>query len=433
MKNQGLRSSYKWYVLAVLCLLTLSSGLDRQLPTILVGPLKERFLISDTQYGMLQGIAFALTYSIFAVPFGILVDRSNRRNIIAVGVLAWSCLTIAPAFATSFTQLVIFRLGVGIGEAILAPAAYSLITEYFEPRLRGRAAGIYYMSMAVGSGASLIVGGFLLRELPPRGIILAGQAFAPWQAVFLFTGLSGLLVVALTTTIREPARVVATDTAGPSVKRTFHYMWRHRAVLGRISLASALMAMVGYGTSAWLPAYFERKFFIPPSHSGPLIGLMFIATSMVGPLLGGWLSDSWAGRGRRDARFRVLFVAFVVLLPASFWALMPWAWLSFALCTMLMFAIALLQSSVPLVLQEAVPDDMRGQVVALQYLVLGLVGIGFGPAIVPMINSYIFGSETMLHWSLTFVALSAGAIGFWLCRSLVQIVRNAADDIPMQA
>lgn len=431
MSSPGLRSHYKWYVLAVLCLLTLSSGLDRQLPSVLVGPLKERFLISDTQYGLLQGLAFALTYAVFAVPLGILVDRTNRRNIIAAGVLAWSLLTIAPAFATTFTQLVIFRLGVGIGEAILAPAAYSLIADYFEPKMRGRAVGIYYMAMAVGSGASLIVGGFLLRELPTQGISLAGLTFAPWQAVFLFTGLSGLAVLALTLTVREPARVALPNSAGPSIGRTSHYIWSHRAVLGRVSLASALMAMIGYGTAAWLPAFFDRKFSIPSSRSGPIIGLMFIATSVAGPLLGGWLSDRWAGQGGRHARLRVLLVAFAVLVPASIWALMPWAWLGFALCSVMMFAIALLQSSVPLVLQEAVPDDMRGQVVALQYLVLGLVGIGFGPAIVPMINGHIFGSDSMLHWSLTLVASLAGLIGFLLCLSLVKIVHTESLDAPV--
>jgi MFS family permease len=425
------KSGYHWYVLAVLCLLALCSNIDRQLPAVLATPLQERFQFTDTQYGLLQGLAFALTYSLFAVPFGLLVDRTNRRNIIAFGVLVWSLLTIAPAFATSYNQLVVSRLGVGIGEAILAPAAYSLIADYFEPRQRGRAAGIFYGAVAVGAGSSMIFGGYVLRALPHEGLVIAGLSFVPWQLVFMAAGAAGLLVTALALTIREPLRGEVHPGTVPSLPRTFRYVWMHRAILGRVMLVSAFMAMAGYGTSAWLTVYFERRFAIPAIQSAPAIGVMFIVTSIIGPMFGGWLSDKWAGQGNKTARYRVLLLASVIFIPASFWALMPSYATCMSLCYLMLIGISLLQAAIPLVLQEAVPGDMHGQIVALQYLVLGLVGIGLGPAAVPLIGDILFGPGKMLNWSLTIFAASLGVIGLWLTWSLVRIVgrRSVGDAV----
>lgn len=420
---------YRWYVLGVLCLLTLLSQMDRQLTSVLVTPLKHSFDISDTQFGLLHGFAFALTYSVFAIPFGLLVDRSNRRNIITAGVLAWSLLTMGVAFASSFPQLVVLRLGVGIGEAVLGPAAYSILADYFEPARRGRAVAIYYMALSVGAGTSLIVGGMLLSGLPAAGLVLGGRLFAPWQMVFLCAGLPGLFATLLAATIREPARQVGIKAAAPSLSSTFRHIGLHRAVLARISGASAIMAMIGYGAAAWMPTLFERRFGILPGQSGPWIGWMYIVCSITGPLLSGWLSDRWMVRDGPQARYRVLRFASLVMVPATIWSLMPTPWLSFGVCAASVFAISMMQAAVPLVLQEAVPSEMRGQIVALQYLVLGLVGFGLGPAAVAFVTDYAFKSEAMLPWSLATVGLPASLLGLWFCGTLVKLDRPVASEL----
>ncbi|WP_242153528.1 MFS transporter [Sphingomonas sp. BAUL-RG-20F-R05-02] len=176
--------SRAWSTLAILWVVTLFSQLDRQLPALLVKPLKEAFTLSDTQYSLLQGYGFALAYTIIGLPLGRLVDKAHRRNLIVVGILVWSLMTILAAFARSYGMLMATRAGVGIGEAVLAPAAYSIIADYTPARRRGRALAAYYVSLAIGSGASLLIGGLMLSRLQTPVALAGLGTLKPWQLVF---------------------------------------------------------------------------------------------------------------------------------------------------------------------------------------------------------------------------------------------------------
>src|ERR1700744_4388924 len=164
--------TYAWYVIAVLFIVTLLSQLDRQLPALLVKPLRHDFAINDTGFSFLQGGAFAIFYAFAGVPLGWLVDRTVRRNMIVVGMLIWSAMTVFSAFAMDYHQMVIARMGVGIGEAVLAPAAYSMIADYVAPNRRGRSLAVYYVALAIGSGVSLILGGLITKLVPAAGLVL---------------------------------------------------------------------------------------------------------------------------------------------------------------------------------------------------------------------------------------------------------------------
>ena len=184
--------TYAWYVVAVLFAATLLSQLDRQLPALLVRPLKQEFGISDTAFSLLQGYGFAIFYTLAGLPLGRLVDKGSRRNLIIAGLLFWSIATALFAFAQSYTHLMLARVGVGIGEAVLAPAAYSLIADFIEPGRRGRALAAYYVSLAIGSGASLLLGGWLLKVIPHAGVQIAGLGvLSSWRAAFLFAAVPG--------------------------------------------------------------------------------------------------------------------------------------------------------------------------------------------------------------------------------------------------
>src|SRR3990167_7204618 len=158
---------YAWYVIGVLFAVTLLSQLDRQLPALLVRPLRKEFGISDTAFSLLQGYAFAVFYTLAGLPLGRLVDRGSRRNLIFVGLLFWSAATALFAFGQTYTHLLLARVGVGIGEAVLAPAAYSLIADFVAPRRRGRALAVYYVSIAIGSGGAPPLGGGVVAGVPP--------------------------------------------------------------------------------------------------------------------------------------------------------------------------------------------------------------------------------------------------------------------------
>lgn len=405
-----------WYALAILCIVTLLSQLDRHITTIIVAPLKHDFGISDTQFGLLHGYGFALTYAIFGIPFGRLVDRRNRRNIILFGLLAWSLLTSLSAFAASYGQLLILRTGVGVGEAVLGPAAYSLLIDFFEPQKRGRATSIYYMAMSLGAGGSLLLGGMLLSLIPASGLSLAGLlTLEPWRLLFLFAGMPGLFACLLMLTIREPARrdVVAGDAA--TVRAFLAYIWAHKGLLIRISAAGTLAATAGYGAGAWAPTLLQRNFGLSPASTAWPIGAAMIIGSVAGTLLSGAISDRFIRKGALSARTRPMLFGFVTFVPATFFGLMFQPWLAVAAFAVILFSVAMVQSATPLALQEAVPANMRGQIVALQYLILSLCSIGLGPTVVGLITDKAFGSGDMLGWSLLALGLPVALVGLLLC------------------
>jgi MFS family permease len=413
--NQTSAMRTAWYSLGVLCLAALFSQLDRQLPSVIVAPLKAEFGVSDTKFSLLHGFAFALTYAIFGLPFGRLVDRGNRRLIIFVGLVAWSSLTAAAAFATSFNQLILLRTGVGIGEAVLSPAAYSLIVDYFRPEQRGRAFSIYYIALALGGGGSLIFGGLIFAAVPPEGWVLANIPLSPWRLLFLFAGLPGLVIALLVLTLREPRRGGKSGVEHTSLAEFFKNIWRQRALLGRISVASVMVTTAGFGAVAWAPALFERRFGMPPSVAAVPLGMATIAGSIFGSMLGGWLSDRLVARGENGARARVMLIGYLALLPAAFWSVAPSPWLAMLGVGAVVFSVGIVQSAMPLALQEAVPASMRGQIIALQLMIVGLLSFGLGPTLVALFTDQVFQNDAMLPWSMVCVALPIAVAGSLLC------------------
>src|SRR5882762_2287941 len=248
---------YAWYAIGVLFAVTLLSQLDRQLPALLVRPLRKEFGISDTGFSLLQGYAFAVFYTLAGLPLGRLVDRGHRRNLIVVGLVFWSAATILFAFGQSYTHLLLARIGVGIGEAVLAPAAYSLIADWVEPKRRGRALAVYYVSIAIGSGASLLLGGWLLAAIPPQGMAIAGIGeLSPWRLAFLAAALPALpLALLMLLTVREPARQEdarpGASAEAPSVADFLRYLRQHTATFARVLTYPTLLSIIGYGALAW--------------------------------------------------------------------------------------------------------------------------------------------------------------------------------------
>src|SRR5271169_1284871 len=199
---------YAWYVVLILMVCYTLSFVDRQILSLLVGPMKRDLAISDTRIGLLQGVAFALFYGLMGLPLGHLADTRNRRNVIIVGVVLWSFLTGACSAAKSFWSLFVARMGVGVGEATLSPSAFSLISDYFPKEKLGVALSVYSMGIFIGSGLALIAGGSVVDaviRMPVVTLPLLG-AVAPWRFTFLIVGAPGLAIALLLYTVREPVR-----------------------------------------------------------------------------------------------------------------------------------------------------------------------------------------------------------------------------------
>jgi MFS family permease len=416
--------AYAWYVVAVLFAATLLSQLDRQLPALLVRPLKQEFGISDTAFSLLQGYGFAVFYTLAGLPLGRFVDRGNRRNLIVVGLLFWSLATGLFAFAHNYTHLLLARIGVGIGEAVLAPAAYSLIADYIEPNRRGRALAAYYVSLAIGSGASLLLGGWLLGAIPHHGLQIAGLGeFSSWRAAFLIAAVPGApLALVLLLTLREPARREVTSVAAagtsPSVGDFIRYLRRNSATFLRVLTYPTLLSIIGYGALAWAPAHFDRRFAIAPARSGIVIGIVVAAAGALGTILSGILSDYWGSRSVSAARLRVAFVGVLLLpAPAVLWPLAGSPALAYALLFLTIFSLSIAQSAAPAVIQSVVPNRMRGQAIASYLLLAGLMGIGLGPTLVAVFTDFVFKDNGALRYSLAICAAPAALFALWLIGS----------------
>ncbi|MEO8453216.1 MAG: MFS transporter, partial [Gemmatimonadota bacterium] len=202
------RSRAPWYLLGVLTLAYTFSFIDRQILNLLVAPIRRDLALTDFDMSLLQGFAFAIFYTLLGIPLGRLADRTDRRRLVAAGIALWSIMTVVCGAARTYGQLFVARIGVGVGEAALSPAAYSLIADSFPRERLGRAASIYNFGVHFGSALALIVGGAIVQQVSGPGLIdlpLIGQIHR-WQIVFWAVGLPGLLVALLALTIREPAR-----------------------------------------------------------------------------------------------------------------------------------------------------------------------------------------------------------------------------------
>jgi MFS family permease len=404
-----------YVVIAILWVVTLFSQLDRQLPALLVQPIKQAFKLSDTHFSFIQGYAFAFTYTLLGLPLGRLVDRVNRRNLIIAGLGFWSAMTVLSGLAQSFGHLALARVGVGIGEAVLAPAAYSIIADYVAPERRGRALAIYYVSLAVGAGASMVLGGLVMKLVPATGIDLPlfGN-LQPWQATFVFAGLPGIPLMAVLLLIREPKRRETKGNSSGKFSEFTAYIIAHSATFSRLIIVTTLNSVVGYGMLAWAPAHFQRSYGIASAELGPRLGVVIAITGLCGSLFSGWLSDRWIKREIPAARFRITLVAFLITaIPAVIWPLMPSAGSGLALLGLTLFGLCVSQAAGPAAIQDIVPNNMRGQAIALYLLVAGLLGIGFGPTSVALVTDHVFHDEQALRWALVMVSAPAVLIALW--------------------
>ena len=252
-------SAQAWYLIAVLMVAYVLSFIDRVVLALLVGPIRAEFGVNDTAMSILYGFGFAIFYTTLGVPIARLADRFNRRNIIAAGIFFWSLMTAACGVTRSYWELLLARIGVGVGEAALSPAAFSMIADSFPEKKLGRALSVYTIGLPMGVGLALIIGGVVVQfaaTAPPVVLPLFGQLSA-WHLVFIVVGLPGLLVAAWMMTLPEPVRrkLAPPTTPAPPVGRV-HYL---PMLLGALLLAAALAGVeipggAGFGAAFQLPA-----------------------------------------------------------------------------------------------------------------------------------------------------------------------------------
>ncbi|MEZ5565259.1 MAG: MFS transporter [Gammaproteobacteria bacterium] len=319
---------YAWYVVCVLTTAYLLSFLDRQILALLVEPIRRDLDISDTQVSLLGNLAFGIFYTVLGLPIGRAADRFSRRGIITAGITIWCLMTAACGLARNFLHLFLARVGVGVGEASLNPAALSMISDYFPRERRGRALTFYNMGISLGAGIALIFGGQVIAWVgaaPP--VVLPGFGMLQaWQTVFMLVSLPGLFVVLLMLTVREPRRRGQLQVQKPdgrpdnqlSFGETLAFLrQRWRAYLTHF-IGMSVVTILGYNYFFWVPSMFVRTWQWTISDIGMGFGLMTITGGPLGVVLGGWIADRLRQRGYADAMMRTCLGATIVLLiPTS--------------------------------------------------------------------------------------------------------------------
>jgi MFS family permease len=407
-KQPGASLGYAWYVVIVLTALYMLSFVDRTILSLLVGSIKRDLGISDTRIGLLQGLSFALFYTIMGLPLGRLADTRNRRNLIAAGVLVWSFFTGLCSFAKSFWSLFVTRIGVGVGEAGLSPAAYSVISDYFPPERLGVPISVYYMGVFLGSSLALLVGGMVVDTMARIHTVtlpLLGTV-ASWRVTFLIVGAPGLLGALLVYTIKEPIRKNLLRSAQGGVAHVsfvqalgqMRLRWQS---LGGISLAMVFQSMANYALISWGPTYFLRVHGWTAGQSGRALAAILLTAGCGGMYTGGRLSDRWQRRGLDEAPMRVMVlgaIGTILLLPVGTllgdvrWTLaFLWAGVFFLALPMGISAAAL---------QRIFPNQVRGVVSALYLFILNIGGQSLGPLLPGVFNDYLFHNGKMIGYSL---------------------------------
>lgn len=406
-------AAYAWYVCAVLLLAYIFSFLDRTITSLLVIPIEHDLAINDTEMSLLQGFSFALFYALLGLPIARLVDARNRRAIVAVGIALWSLMTAGCGLARQFWQLFAARVGVGTGEATLLPGATSLLADYFPPRRRGVALGVFAAGIYLGAGLALIIGGLLLRALGSATPVLPLLGpLHPWQAVFVAVGLPGLLVALLMLTVREPPRLGRRAVgAGIPLREVLRYFRRNAATVSCHNLGFTFLAFAAYAATAWIPTIFVRSHGWSAADAGIRLGIIALTVGPLGTIAGGWLADRYETRGRRGGKLIVgLVAALGLILPAIAFPLAADPFLSLALLVPFMFFVSFVWGLAPAALQEIMPNQMRGQATALYTGVLNLIGLGGGPASVALIADYVFRDPQKLNLACAIVVPLAGFI-----------------------
>ena len=405
---------FPWGAVTILTALNVLSYADRQLLSLLAVPIQKSLEIDDVALGLLQGLAFSIVFTLSSIPVGWAVDHFNRARIIHAGVTIWSAATVACGLSSSFWQLFAARIGVGAGEAALAPSAYAILSETTPKGKLASAMGIYAIGASIGIALSLAAGGLIVAALATADLDfpVIGK-IEPWQAVFLMLGAPGVLL-AFTAyllprgSIRAPKANEAAGTDGGSL---LAFVKQHKRAFFAQQIGFAMLGLSGYAIAGWAPAHLQRNFDWSPALIGPSLGVAIGLSGMVGTLVVGWLADRSFSRGRRDAYFTTAVITTAIGVPliiAAFLATNGWT------CVILLGAGYLFLCSFggicSAALQLMSPGHLRGRTSALYVFTLNILGLGLGPLIVGALTEHVFGDRMLVGYSVAVTVAVAGSI-----------------------
>lgn len=412
--SYGVTERRAWYVVIICMFAYILSFIDRQILSLLIGPIQADLHINDTQFGLLSGLAFSIFYATMGIPIAGLADRTSRPLVIAVGIGLWSIATAACGMAGGFLALFSARVLVGAGEAALSPATYSLIGDLFPREKLGRAVAIYSIGSFLGAGIAFLVGGSIIAMVSDRAATeLLDMSFRPWQLVFLVVGAPGLMLAALVwLTVKEPVPAARRAKDGvPKFGAVLRLLWGRRAIFLPHIIGFTFAAMALFAILGWAPAYLMRTYDLTPGSSGLWLGFVAVFAGGGGVLTSGWLMDFLTRSGRRDAPFLTGIIgAAGIIVPAACLLLANGLHMGVALLTVALFFASFPMPPSTAVMQIAAPPNMRSRVSAIFLCSNSLIGLTVGSLLVGLLNDMVFGKGAGVAASIGVVATGAAVL-----------------------
>ncbi|QNN64919.1 MFS transporter [Sphingomonas rhizophila] len=399
-------------ILALLLLAYIFNFLDRQILGILAGPIIKDLQLTDAEFGAIGGIAFALLYSVLGVPLAMLADRTSRSKVIAGALAVWSGFTALCGTATGFTQLFVYRLGVGIGEAGGVAPAYALIADYYPPKRRARALAIFSLGIPLGLAAGTLIGAYL-------------ASWISWRAAFYAMGIAGLVLAPIMLIFVRDVPRSAAATATVSLSQAFPIIARKPA-FWLMAFAASLSSLAGYGLALWTPTVLERSFGFGLIERGQFLASIFLIGGTAGVFAGGWLADR-LGQGDRRWYARLPAIAWLITAPMFAIGLLssdPWAAWGLLLIPNALNILWL--GPVTTAVQHLVAQPMRATASASFLLINNLIGLGVGPTLIGALSVMFkerYGTEALRYASVS-------VVGFYLIAALLMLlaVRRLRED-----
>lgn len=410
---------YAWYVVGVLLLAYISSFIDRQILSLLVKPIKASFDITDTQMGILMGLSFAVLYTLVGIPIGLMADRMNRKKIIGWGIMIWSIMTVFCGMAGSYSLFFLARVGVGIGEAALSPAAYSIISDYFPKKKLATALSVYNMGIYLGSGLSILIGAALKSMIGKENIVLpfVGEIFS-WQMIFFYIGLPGILIVLLVQTIKEPKRIefdtLKEITEISNFREIITYFKANPKTFLYLNFSMAFMSFATYAGVYWVPTMLGRVHGWADTKAGVTFGLLITIFSTLGVISGGKYADYLTKKGVVQAKMLSGLRGMLAALCCTFGLIIPDINIGIYFIAGYCFFSSFPFGSATAAIQEIVPNKMRAIFSAFFLFVVNIIGLGFGPLTVGFLNDSVFNDPNKIHYSI-FITQFLGCILSALC------------------
>ena len=414
MTDVNFTPALRAYTVGLLTFIYTANYVDRQIVAILLQSIKLDMGLSDTQLGLLSGLAFAIFYATLGIPIAYLADRVSRKKIIIVSLSLFSVMTFICGFAQNFIQLLMARIGVGVGEAGTSPPSHAMIADMYAPNERATPLAIFALGINIGLLIAFLVGGWVNHHYG-------------WRTAFQVVALPGLLLVVIAMfTLRDPPRGLSDGQEAqkaPPLGEVARYIL-HNKTLRQLIIGSTLVVTVGYGAIAWLPTYFVRVHAMTTIEVGQILALLIGIGGGIGTALGGYFADRL---GKCDVRWNLWLIVILALvgLPFSVGAYLATdATLAIILLAFPVSVGALYFGPTLAMLHTLVRPEMRSLASAILLFINNIIGLGLGPLMIGVLSDYFstdYGARALPYAMVTSALLALWAsVHLWLAASTLR-------------